>query len=101
MEDLITQLTQQACHYHMVESISKQLVSDPVYLIDTQDLDALDTQFAALELSMKQRIIANDYIACLESRSEQACFLSYKAGIRDAVLLLNERGLLAPLDKTQ
>ena len=39
-------------------------------------------------------MIVNDYIACGESVRARINDLSYMAGMRDAVLLLNQMGLI-------
>ena len=94
MEDLISKLIDRGLGNIIDKSRDPLILQDEVYLKDSQDLNELEERYANLELSKEQRMIVNDYIACGESVRARINDLSYMAGMRDAVLLLNQIGLI-------
>lgn len=67
MEDLISKVLE----FGMGEVIDKSrdplLVNDEVYKQDCADLADLEERYEALELDKHDRMIINDYIACMNS----------------------------------
>lgn len=94
MEDLISKLIDRGLGNIIDKSRDPLILQDEVYLKDSQDLNKLEERYTNLELSKEQRMIVNDYIACGESVRARINDLSYMAGMRDAVLLLNQMGLI-------
>lgn len=94
MEDLISKLIDRGLGNIIDKSRDPLILQDEVYLKDSQDLNELEERYTKLELSKEQRMIVNDYIACGESVRARINDLSYMAGMRDAVLLLNQMGLI-------
>ena len=94
MEDLISKLIDRGLGNIIDKSRDLLILQDEVYLKDSQDLNELEERYTNLELSKEQRMIVNDYIACGESVHARINDLSYMAGMRDAVLLLNQMGLI-------
>lgn len=94
MEDLISKLIDRGLGNIIDKSRDPLILQDEVYLKDSQDLNELEERYTNLELSKEQRMIVNDYIACGESVRARINDLSYMAGMRDAVLLLNQMGLI-------
>ena len=94
MEDLISKLIDRGLGNIIDKSRDPLILQDEVYLKDSQDLNELEERYTNLELSKEQRMIVNDYIACSESVRARINDLSYMAGMRDAVLLLNQMGLI-------
>lgn len=94
MEDLISKLIDRGLGNIIDKSRDPLILQDEVYLKDSQDLNELEERYTNLELSKEQRMIVNDYIACGESVRARINDLSYMAGMRDAVLLLNQIGLI-------
>lgn len=94
MEELIRILTESGLEDFIEKGKEPLLLKDEVYLKDKADLRELEERYLKLDLTQEQRRLINDYIACGETAYARAADLCYMAGIRDAVLLLKEMGLL-------
>ena len=62
---------------------------------DNEDLQYLEMRYDRLRMPYGTRMIVDDYIACMKTRDERYADLSYIAGLRDAIKLLKELGMLA------
>ena len=58
------------------------------------DLKELEERYAGMNLPYMVRRVIDDYIACLESKSERYADLSYVRGMGDAIFLLKNIGAL-------
>ena len=94
MEDLISKLIDRGLGNIIDKSRDPLILQDEIYLKDSHDLSELEERYENLALSKEQRMIMNDYIACGESVRARINDLSYIAGVRDTVLLLNQMGLI-------
>ncbi len=94
MESLISKLIERGLGNIMDKSRDPLILSDEVYLQDSKDLSELEDRYEALDLDKHDRMIIDDYFACAESVRSRINDLSYIAGIRDAVLFLNELELI-------
>ena len=94
MESLISKLIERGLGNIMDKSRDPLILSDEVYLQDSKALSELEDRYEALDLDKHERMIIDDYFACAESVRSRINDLSYIAGIRDAVLFLNELGLI-------
>ena len=61
---------------------------------DNEDLKYLESRYEDLKLSHSVKRIIDDYIACLQTRDERYADLSYAAGVRDTINLLQGMGML-------
>lgn len=61
---------------------------------DNEDLKYLEGRYDQLQLPHSVKRVIDDYIACLQTRDERYSDLSYAAGIRDTINLLQELGML-------
>ena len=61
---------------------------------DNEDLKYLENRYDQLQLSHTVKRVIDDYIACLQTRDERYADLSYVAGIRDTINLLQGMGML-------
>ena len=59
----------------------------------------LEERYEALELDKHDRMIINDYIACMNSSMCRANDISYFAGVRDTLSFLIQAGLLKQSEK--
>lgn len=94
MEDLISKVLDFGMGNVIDKSRDPLLVQDEIYKQDCKDLSELDDRYKELDLTAEQRMIIDDYMACLSSANCRACDVTYMAGIRDAILFLNQVGLL-------
>lgn len=94
MEDIIKQLIDAGMGNVMDKRIDPLVMSDTIYQQDCKDLSELEDRVDQLELTKEQRMVIDDYVACMMSTNCRVCDISYIAGIRDSVLLLNQMGLL-------
>ena len=61
---------------------------------DNEDLKYLESRYDQLQLSHSMKRIIDDYIACLQTRDEMYSDLSYMAGVRDTINLLQGMGMV-------
>lgn len=80
MEDYVKALIQEHLGSFMDKSRDTLALTDERYLKDKKDADELEDRYNALNLEEKDRIIINDYIACLLSRESLMADISYMAG---------------------
>ena len=78
----------------MTERRDKILESDEYIRQDVDDLKELEERYAGMNLPYMFRRVIDDYIACLESKSERYADLSYVRGMGDAIFLLKNIGAL-------
>ena len=83
MNNFVNKLIRNYLGAFMDRSRDKIALSDKIYQKDN-----------SLELDKKERIIINDYIACLMTREHRMADISYMAGVGDTVKFLNGIGLL-------
>lgn len=60
------------------------ILVDKTYLKDRQDEAELEKKYMELELSPRQRMIINDYIACIRTANSRYCYL-YSASIVNTI----------------
>ena len=94
MDKLINQLIYEKLGSCMDKSRDALLLEDETYINDEKDKEALETRYDSLNLKEHDRIVINDYIACIGTLNSRIADLSYIAGVSDTVKLLNSLGLL-------
>lgn len=94
MSNLINHLIEESLENIMERSTKALLLEDEIYINDRKAKECLEKRYDALNLDVKDRLVINDYIACIGTVSSRIEELSYIAGISDAVKLLNSLGLL-------
>ena len=78
----------------MMERREKIVESDEYIRQDINDLRELEERYSSMKLPYTLRRVIDDYIACLESKSERYADLSYIRGMGDAISLLKNIGVL-------
>lgn len=99
MEDLISKVLDFGMGNVIDKSRDPLLVNDEVYKQDCKDLSELDDRYKALDLTSEQRMVIDDYMACLSSANCRACDVTYFAGVRDTLEFLVQAGLLKHSEK--
>lgn len=94
MDKFMNKLIKRHLGAYMDRSRDKLALSDKLYKRDLEDSEELEERYNALELGKKERMLINDYIACLMTRETRMADISYMAGVRDAIKFLNGLGLL-------
>ncbi len=94
MNKFISKLIRDYLGAAMDRSRDKLARSDKIYQRDVKDSGELEERYDALELGKKERILINDYIACLMTREHRMSDISYMAGVGDTIKFLNGIGLL-------
>lgn len=94
MENIMNKLINMGIRDFIDESREKLALEDEAYLIDKRDEDALERRYLELDLPRKQRILIDDYIACMKTAGIRYADISYIAGIKDAVRMFAKLGLL-------
>lgn len=91
-------LTREILNQSIAEAIdatrNKICAEDEVYQQDEKDLDELTKRFMELDLPEHDRMIINDYIACLQTVDCRYADISYMAGIDDAITFLKKMDLI-------
>lgn len=78
----------------MDKSIGELLETDRIYIKDSKDLKEFEIKYSKLELSIENKRIINDYIACIETTFDHYSEVSYMAGVKDAIKLMVGLGLI-------
>jgi len=73
--------------------------ADKTCMQDEKDLSELEQRYTALSLDRADRLVINDYIACIQTVEHRSCDLSYLAGVRDTVKLLHSLGAIKDFEK--
>ncbi len=84
---------------HIIDkSKDKLILEDETLQQDEKDLSDLEQRYTALNLAKSDRLIINDYIACLQTVEHRSLDLSYLAGVRDTVKLLHSLDLIKSIE---
>ena len=94
MEQLISKLLNMGMGQFMDNSRYDLVMTDEIYLHDIEDEGELERRYTNLDLPDEQRILINDYIACVKTCDNRYSDISYMAGIKDAVRMFVYLGLL-------
>ena len=94
MENIMDKLINMGIRDFIDESREKLTLEDEVYLMDKRDEDALGQRYLGLDLPRKQRVLIDDYIACVKTAGARHSEISYMAGIKAAVEMFARLGLL-------
>ncbi len=70
------------------KSVSKKIMQDEVYLKDIQDAEEIQKRLDEMNLTVEQKRMIDDYIACMNSAYTRIRDVAYLAGIEHAMLLL-------------
>lgn len=94
MDKFIEKLLKKGLRNIIDKDTDKLLFSDKLYKKDSKDEDELEKRYSALDLSKQERMVINDYIACIRTTNTRAVELAFLAGARDTIKFLNGIGLL-------
>ncbi len=94
MDILINKLIKETLGSIMDKSRDALLLEDDIYIHDSNNKEALERRYDNLKLDEKDRIVINDYIACINIMNSRIADISYITGISDTIKLLNGLGLL-------
>ena len=101
MEKLISKLLDMGMGQFMDHNRQDLIMADEVYLKDMKDEGELEQRYMNLVLPDKERILINDYIACVKTCDNRYSDISYMAGIKDAVRMFIYLGLLKDYDASE
>ena len=91
-------LTREILNQSIAEAIdatrNKICAEDEIFQQDEKDLDELTKRVMDLDLPEHDRMIINDYIACLQTVDCRYADISYMAGIEDAITILKKMDLI-------
>lgn len=94
MEKLLNRLLHKGLRGFMDERRQELALEDEVYQKDSMDEEELEQQYMELDLPKDQRLLINDYIACMKTADTRYSNISYIAGVKDAVEMFVQLGLL-------
>ena len=98
MVQLINKLLDMGMGQFMDNSRQDLIMTDEVYLSDIEDEGELEQRYMSLNIPDKDKILINDYIACVKTCDNRYSDISYMAGIKDAVRMFVYLGLLKDFD---
>ena len=96
MEQIMKKMMDMGMRQFMDESRKELGMSDETYLKDCKD-----ERFMELEMERKQRMLVNDYIACMQTAHNRYEDICYVAGVLDAVKMLNRLGVLTGIQVSE
>jgi hypothetical protein len=92
--NILNKLADKGLRGDMDESRKELALRDDVYQKDSADEKNLEQRYMELNLPREQRILVNDYIACVKTAGSRYSNISYAAGVKDTVKMLVQLGLL-------
>ena len=98
MDAFINELLETYLGHIIDKSKDKLILEDETLQQDEKDLSDLEERYTALNLAKSDRLIINDYIACLQTVEHRSLDLSYLAGARDTVRLLHSLDLIKSVE---
>lgn len=82
-----------------IDQVKQQLSqTDEILQSDHKDADLLEDRVMALDIAQKDKLLIQDYTACLASVWSRTADLSYMAGMKDTITLLQHLHLLKEND---
>lgn len=94
MEQIMEKMVDMGTRQFMDKSREELSMSDATYLKDNEDERELEQRYMELKLERNQRMLVNDYIACMQTAYNRYADICYVAGLNDAVKILIRLGLL-------
>ena len=101
MDKMITKTMGNKIARMLTESRHRMEIADECISQDNADLKYLEKRYDDLDISLENRRIIDDYIACIHSREERRTEVSYFAGITDAVIFLKKNGIILNADDVE
>lgn len=97
MDKFVKKLVKNHLGAFMDKSIDALALNDDVYLADSKAADELEERYNALNLPERDRIVINDYIACLATKEHKMRDIAYLAGVSDSIKLFSSLGAIKEL----
>ena len=97
MDKFVKKLVKNHLGAFMNKSIDALALSDDVYLADCKAADEPEERYNALNLPERDRIVINDYIACLATKEQKIRDIAYLAGVSDSIKLFSSLGAIKDL----
>lgn len=97
MDKFVKKLVKNHLGAFMDKSVDALALADEDYKNDLADSEELEKRYESLNLEDKDRIVINDYIACLMTREHKMRDIAYLAGVADSIKLFNELGAIKDL----
>lgn len=94
MKKLLKRLEKIGVEHFMKDTRQDLALSDKAFLRDKADETALEQRYEKLDMPKQQRILVNDYIACVKTAGSHYAKISYLAGIKDTIRILDHLGLI-------
>lgn len=97
MDKFVKKLVKNHLGAFMDKSVDTLALNDDVYLADCKAADELEERYNALNLPERDRIVINDYIACLATKEHKMRDIAYLAGVADSIKLFSGLGAIKDL----
>lgn len=97
MDEFVKTLIKDHLGSFMDKSRDKLALTDEDYVKDNKDAGILENRYKALSLSESDRMVIDDYVACLLSRESLMADISYLSGVSDCIKLLHRIGAIKDL----
>lgn len=94
MEILTREILNQTVGETIDKTRDKLCLLDETFQQDEKDLDELTKRYMELNLPKKEKMIIEDYIACMQTVDARYADISYVAGIEDAIYILKKLDLI-------
>lgn len=93
-DNIVNILMQMDLAAHIDSSRDSILLKDSVYTKTLNEMAEKNKAYRALSLSKEDREIVESYVEAVEDINLRIDWIGYIAGVRDAILLFNQIGLL-------
>lgn len=99
MDKFVKKLVKNHLGAFMDKSIDGLALADETYLKDLADSEELEKRYNSLNLEEKDKMVINDYIACLMTREHTMRDIAYLAGVSDSIKLFSNLGAIKELEE--
>ena len=94
MEQIVKKMKDMGMGGFMDKSRQELCMFDTTYLRDNEAEKELEERYIELDLTRHQRMLVNDYVACMETTRKRYADISYAAGVKDSIMMLIRLGAL-------
>lgn len=99
MNRMIEDLIEKGMGNFMDVSRDEMAMADEIYKADREAENELEQRYECLGLSREQRIVVNDYIACISTVNHRYADIAYMCGIKNTVEMLVSLGLIKGIEE--
>ena len=88
MKEMMNELVEAQLEELIDKHVSKKMMQDEMYLKDIEDAKIIENRLEEMNLTVEQKRLIDDYIACMSSAYIRMRDIAYLSGMEHAMLLM-------------